>query len=185
MIRNTRSRWGAVSIALHWTIAGLILLVQVPAGFLMQAVDRGTMQNVLFFTHKNVGLVILLLAIFRLVWRWAQPVPALPTDLPAWQSAAARATHFLLYLFLFLMPLSGFLYTALGGFPVPLLGLVDLGPLLPTDKAASEVFKAIHVTAQWGLYATAALHVAGALQHHLVRRDFVLRRMLSSEKPLV
>src|SRR5690606_23811819 len=57
--------------------------------------------------------------------------------------------------------------------------------LLPTDMAASEGFKAIHLTAQWGLYATPALHGAGALQHHLVRRAFVLRRMLSADKPAV
>lgn len=185
MVRNTASRWGSISIGLHWTIAVLILLVQVPAGFLMQAVGRGTLQNVLFFAHKNVGLVILILAIVRLGWRWAHPVPDLPADLPRWQAGAARATHFLLYLFLFLMPVSGYLYTALGGFPVPFLGFIELGSLLPTNKPVAEVFEAVHVTAQWGLYAVAALHVAGALQHHLIRRDFVLRRMLSSERPLV
>ncbi len=37
---------------------------------------------------------------------------------------------------------------------------------------------------QFVLYLTVILHVAGALQHHLVRKDGVLRRMLSSEAPL-
>jgi cytochrome b561 len=33
-------------------------------------------------------------------------------------------------LLLFAMPISGFLYTAMGGFPVPLFMLIDLGPLV-------------------------------------------------------
>jgi cytochrome b561 len=181
---NTRERWGSVSIGLHWTIALLVLLVQVPAGLTMEAVGEGTLQNVLYNVHKTTGLTIFALAVIRLGWRMTHPVPILPPDLPRWQATFARSTHALLYLLLFLMPMSGFLYTALGGFPVPLFGLYDLADLVPENKPLSEVFKGVHLTLQYVLYAVVALHVSGALQHHLVRRDWVLRRMLSSEAPL-
>lgn len=184
MIGNTRRRWGTVSIGLHWAIALLILLVQVPAGLTMEAVGRGTLQNVLYNVHKTTGITILLLAVVRLGWRWAHPVPALPADLPTWQSALARSTHVLLYLLLFLMPISGFLYTAMGGFPVPYFGLYDLANLVPENKPLAEVFESVHVSLQYVLYAVVALHVGGALQHHFVRQDWVLRRMVSSEAPL-
>ena len=184
MRRNTRERWGSVSIGLHWTIALLILLVQVPAGLSMVAVEPGTLQNVLYNVHKTNGLTIFTLAVIRLGWRWTHPVPALPADLPRWQWTLARLTHVLLYLLLFSMPISGFLYTAMGGFPVPLFGLYDLARLVPENKPVAEVFKSMHLTLQFVLYAVVALHVAGALQHHLVRQDGVLRRMLSSRTPL-
>jgi cytochrome b561 len=181
---NTRERWGSVSIGLHWTIAALVLLVQVPAGITMTSVEPGTVQNVGYNIHKTTGVVIFLLAIIRLGWRSSQPVPVLPADLPGWQTAAARTTHALLYLVLFAMPISGFLYTAMGGFPVPFFGLYDLARLVPENKPAAEVFKLTHLTLQWLLYAVVLLHVAGALQHHLVRKDGVLRRMLSPTAPL-
>ena len=184
MRRNTPERWGSVSIGLHWTIAALVLLVQVPAGLTMEAVGRGPLQDLLYNVHKTNGLVIFTLAVIRLAWRWSHPVPALPADLPDWQRIAARTSHTLLYLLLFLMPISGFLYTALGGFPVPLFGLYDLARLVPENKPAGEFFKLVHLTLQYVLYAVAALHVAGALQHHFVRRDGVLRRMLSPTAPL-
>lgn len=184
MRRNTRERWGSVSIGLHWTIAALVLLVQVPAGLTMVALEPGTLQNVLYTTHKNTGLVIFALAVVRLGWRWGHPVPALPADLPIWQAGLARTTHGLLYILLFLMPVTGFLFTAMGGFPVPLFGLYDLADLVPENEPVAEVFEAIHVNLQFALYAVVALHVAGALQHHLVRRDGVLRRMLSSTTAL-
>lgn len=181
---TTPERWGTVSIALHWTIAALILLVQVPAGLTMEAVGRGTLQDVLFNIHKNVGLVIFALAVVRLGWRWSHPVPELPADLPRWQAVTARTTHVLLYAVLFLMPITGFLYTALGGFPVPLFMLYDLARLVPENKPAAEVFQIAHLSLQYVLYALVALHVAGALQHHLIRQDGILRRMLSSRAAL-
>lgn len=184
MLGNTRERWGSVQIGLHWTMAALILLVQVPAGIAMVWSSPGALQNTLYNIHKNVGLIIFLLAVVRLVWRWRHPVPLLPADLPAWQARAARATHALLYGLLFALPITGFLYTALGGFPVPFLMVWDLAKLLPVNKPLGEVFETLHVALTFVLYLTAALHVAGALQHHLVRRDGVLARMLSTRTPV-
>jgi len=184
MRQNTELRWGSVQIGLHWTIAALVLLVQVPAGITMVSVEPGTVQNIGYNIHKTNGIVIFLLAVVRLGWRWSHPVPVLPADLPDWQAKAARTTHALLYLVLFLMPITGFLYTAMGGFPVPFFMLYDLARFVPENKPVADLFKYAHLTLQWVLYLTVALHVGGALQHHLVRKDGVLRRMLSSTAPL-
>ena len=141
MLGNTRERWGSVSIGLHWTIAILVLAVQVPAGVIMVSVDPGAVQNLFYNIHKTTGVLIFLLAAARLAWRWSNPVPALPADLPAWQAGMARTTHVLLYVVLFAMPVTGFLYTAMGGFPVPFFMLYDLARLVPENKPAAEVFK--------------------------------------------
>jgi cytochrome b561 len=184
MRENTRERWGSVQIGLHWTIAALVLLVQVPAGITMVWVEPGTVQNVGYNIHKTNGIVIFLLALVRLGWRWAHPVPVLPADMPEWQAKLARTTHALLYLVLFLMPVTGFLRTAMGGFPVPFFMVLELRYLVPENKPVAEVFSYIHFTLQFVLYATVILHVAGALYHHFGRRDGVLLRMLSSSRPL-
>lgn len=177
---NTRERWGSVSIWLHWAIAALILVVQVPAGILMLELEPGLWQNVLFNVHKNVGLVIFVMALARLGWRLANPVPQLPIDTPGWQMRIARLTHFLLYALLLSLPISGLLYTAFGGFPVPALMLYDLGQLVPASEPQAEVWKSIHYGAQYALYVVVVLHVGGALHHYLVHRDDVLQRMLTS-----
>jgi cytochrome b561 len=181
---NTAERWGSVQIGLHWMIAALVLLVQVPAGITMVSVDPGTVQNVGYNIHKTNGIVIFLLALVRLGWRWAHPVPVLPPDMPEWQARLARTTHALLYLVLFAMPITGFLRTAMGGFPVPFFMVLELRYLVPENKPVAEVFSYIHFTLQFVLYATVILHVAGALYHHFVRRDGVLLRMLTSTAPL-
>ncbi|MFO1037771.1 MAG: cytochrome b [Geminicoccaceae bacterium] len=177
MLGNTRDRWGSVQVGLHWLIAALILL-QIPAGLIMVSVSPGAFQNFLFTFHKNNGLIVLILAVVRLIWRYRHPIPVLPGDMPPWQQAMARGTHAALYILLFMMPISGFLYTAYGGYPVPFLGLVDLKNLVTPDKPMSEIWQTMHLSLQWLLYLAVALHVGGALNHHLVRKDGILRRML-------
>jgi cytochrome b561 len=184
MRANTAERWGSVSIALHWTIAALVLLVQVPAGITMVSVEPGAVQNFFYNVHKTNGIVIFLLAIVRLGWRWSHPVPGYAPDMPVWQARLARTTHAILYIVLFAMPITGFLYTAMGGFPVPFFMVYDLARLVPENKPVAEVFKYAHLTLQFVLYVTVLLHVAGALQHYFVRKDGILRRMLSSTTPL-
>jgi cytochrome b561 len=181
---NTAERWGSVQIGLHWTIAALVLLIQVPAGLTMVSVGPGTVQNVCYNIHKTNGIVIFLLAIVRLGWRWSHPVPLLPADMPEWQARLARTTHALLYILLFLMPITGFLRTAMGGFPVPFFMVLELRHLVPENKPVAEVFSYVHFTLQFVLCATVILHVAGALYHHYGRKDGILRRMLSSTAPL-
>ncbi len=183
MTGNTSQRWGSVQIALHWAIVAL-LLVQVPVGFGMVGESPGPTQDFLYNLHKNFGLIVFVLALVRLAWRMAHPVPKLPEDLPSWQATAAKTTHALLYLLLFTMPLTGFLYTALSGYPVPLFMAWDVAKLVPVNKPLGEWFKLAHLSLQWLLYLTVVIHVAAAFHHHLARRDWVLRRMMSSTEPL-
>ncbi|MFO1074740.1 MAG: cytochrome b [Geminicoccaceae bacterium] len=183
MTGNTSERWGSVQIGLHWLIAALIL-IQVPAGWVMANAAPGALQDFLYNVHKNVGVIVFALAVVRLAWRRAHPVPLLPADMPDWQRTAAHVTHMLLYALLFLMPVTGFLYTTLSGYPVPLFMVWDLARLVPVNKPLGEWFEIAHLSLQWLLYLVVVLHVAGALNHHLVRKDWVLRRMTSSTVPL-
>ena len=184
MRENTAERWGSVQIALHWTIAALVLLVQVPAGITMAAVEPGPgaerlLQHPQDQRHRDLpaGTRPAGLALGA-----SGAAPA--ADMPEWQAKLARTTHALLYLVLFLMPITGFLYTAMGGFPVPFFMVYDLRKRVPVNKPVAEVFKYAHLTLQFVLYITVLLHVAGALYHHNVRKDGILRRMLSSTAPL-
>ena len=83
MTGNTAERWGSVQIGLHWTIAALIL-IQVPAAWGMVLSAPGTAQDLLYNVHKNVGVIIFVLACVRarLALGPARPPPSRrPADL--------------------------------------------------------------------------------------------------------
>jgi cytochrome b561 len=175
-IRNTTRRWGWVAQFLHWLIVALII-VQVTLASL--ADDAPPLKRLgLLARHKSVGITILALAVLRLAWRWINPTPELPTTLKPYERRLARFTHAMLYVLLFAMPLSGWMMSSARGFPVSWFHLFQLPDLVPKNKALYEALVTTHGTLACVLGLVVALHVAGALKHHFMLRDDVLRRML-------
>lgn len=173
---NTTRRWGAVAQLLHWLIVALII-VQVTLATL--ADDAPPLRRLaLLARHKSFGLTILALAVLRLAWRWANPTPELPTTLRPHERVLARFTHFMLYALLFAMPLSGWTMSSARGFPVSWFGLFQLPDLVPKSKPLYQALVTTHGALACVLAAVVALHIAGALTHHFIKRDDVLRRML-------
>ena len=181
-VRNTPLRWGAVSQLLHWLVVALVITQFVLAS-LAEDLAPGMAKLGLLARHKSVGITILGLALLRLAWRLGQPVPALPPGMPRWQRGLATGTHHLLYALLLAMPLSGWLMSSARNYPVSWFGLVQLPDLIAPGEHAFEALRATHGTLAALLAATALLHLAGALKHHFVDRDDVLRRMLPFMRP--
>jgi cytochrome b561 len=164
------------AIALHW-LAGILILCGFTLGVSLKDLPISPQTLRLYGYHKWIGISVFLLAVARLAWRWAYPAPH-PVPMPEWQRRAAAATHALLYAFMLVIPLSGWIYSSATGVEVVYLGLVPLPDLVPKDKALASVLKAVHVTLNYALLALVTVHAGAALKHHWIDRDDVLRRML-------
>ena len=181
-LRNSTRHWGAVAQLLHWLIVVLII-AQVTLAALADEVPPGMRKLTLLARHKSVGITILMLAIVRLLWRWLNPTPDLPPTLKPYERRLAQFTHAMLYILLFAMPLSGWMMSSARGFPVSWFGFFQLPDLVPKSKPLYEALLTTHATLACVLGAVVLLHVAGALKHHFVLRDHVLRRMLPFYDP--
>lgn len=164
------------AIVLHW-LAGALILGGFALGKWMveQPIAPATLRA--YGYHKWIGITVFLLALVRLAWRRAHPVPA-SIAMPEWQQRAARFTHVSLYALMLAIPLSGWVYSSASGVQVVYLGLVPLPDLVPKDKALAAVLKVVHVTLNFTLLALVVVHVGAALKHQFVDRDGVLARML-------
>ncbi|MBK6596830.1 MAG: cytochrome b [Proteobacteria bacterium] len=176
-IRNTTSRWGALAQLLHWTVVALIL-VQVALINYADSLPLGMAKLAAIARHKSVGITILVLALIRVVWRWTNQTPALPTTMPSWQRRLARSSHALLYGCLFALPLTGWMMSSAKNYSVSWFNLVQLPNLVAPDESTYDFMRDAHELLVWVLAATALVHVAGALKHHWIDRDDILRRML-------
>ena len=102
-----------------------------------------------------------------------------PADLamPVWQARAAHATHGLLYLLFFAVPLLGWAYSSAAGFPIVWFGVLPLPDFVPVDKELAELIKPWHGRAAKLLALLVLLHVAAALKHQFIDRDGLIGRM--------
>ena len=169
-------RYTTTAIVLHWVIA-LVVAAQIAFGWWMQLIPKdpvGPRVNA-FNLHKSIGLTVLLLMAIRLAWRASHRAPALP-PIPAWQATAARINHGLLYVCLFVQPLSGYIGSAVSGYPVRYFGMLLPG-WAPKHIPLKEFLSVVHMVSSWILVAAIAVHIAAALKHQFVDRDRLLRRM--------
>lgn len=176
-IRNTNESYGIIAQALHWLVAALVL-AQLGLGLYAANLPVSLARLQWLSHHKSLGLAIFALVLLRLAWRYLNPPPALPDSMPRWQRGAATATHWLLYLFLVLAPLAGWMHASAAGLSVNWFGLIQVPDLISKQAELSDVLKTVHK----GCVALLALllfcHVGAALRHALVLRDGIIHRML-------
>lgn len=88
------------------------------------------------------------------------------------------------------MPVSGFLMSALGGRGLDVFGLeivaLNADPLNPNEVIAynetiANLGHSVHHWLGYILIATVALHVFGALKHHVIDKDGTLKRMFGKQ----
>jgi cytochrome b561 len=175
--RNTTRYWGAVSKTLHWVIVVLIINQAVIASR-AEGLPLGPDKLQALGLHKSLGMTILGLAIIRLVWRWLNPVPTLDGLARTWERVAAHLSHFLLYALIFAVPLSGWLMSSARNFPVSWFGVFQFPDLVEPNKQFYELMHDLHPLLFSALVLVALAHIAGALKHHFIDKNEVLKRML-------
>jgi len=178
-LRNTTERWGSVAKTFHWVIVGLII-TQFVLATRAENLPLGMAKLVTLARHKSFGITILVLAVLRLLWRLynRHHSPPLPPDLKPWERGLAHLSHHGLYFLLFAMPLTGWAMSSAKNYPVSWFNQVTLPNFVAPDESLFNVLVATHSVLAWSLVALAGLHVVGAMQHHFIRKDAVLRRML-------
>jgi cytochrome b561 len=174
-------------MTLHWAIA-LLLLFDFALAMSFGSFNPG---DLLYFRsaydlHMSVGLCVLLLSVARVGWRLTHHHPPLP-DMALPLRVLARASHLLLYVFMVVAPLTGWLVLSLRHQVTSVFGLFRWAWLTlpaiatmarPERQAWHDQMLPLHTRLSYLGMCLVAVHVAAALYHHFARRDDVLRRML-------
>jgi cytochrome b561 len=177
---DTQQHFSPVTVALHWVIA-LTMIAMLGIGFYMSIFEYFPLYDL----HKSIGVVIFAVILARVWWRIKNGWPLPVRTYPAWEHRLAQVTHWVLIVGTVLMPISGMLYSGLGGWGIKVFGWVMVpgnknaeGQTEPIHAGLAQLGQVMHEWVGYVLVGAVFLHLAGALKHHLIDKDRTLLRML-------
>ena len=179
---NTTERYGSLTKALHWIVAALFAFQLGSAWIMVRLQDGGSLagigQDAWYNWHKTIGLLALAVAALRY---GARRMGELPAWAPTLTDAERRLIHRAeqaLYLAMFVMPVSGFVFTMAGGYGVQLAGAFALPNPFGRIEWLGEAARLTHIGFAILLVAALAAHLGVVARHAVFLRDNLLRRML-------
>ncbi|MDP5086420.1 MAG: cytochrome b/b6 domain-containing protein [Yoonia sp.] len=174
--------YGTVTKTFHWLTALLIITI-IPLGVIANRLPYETNEQLafkaqLFSFHKTLGVIVFAVALARIVWALTQPKPGSLHPERKAESFLAGLVHWLLYISLVAVPLTGWIHhAATAGFAPIWLPISQDLPLVPKDEGIAKLFAGLHWVWSKIMVASILLHIAGALKHHFIDKDQTLRRM--------
>ena len=177
-LRNSSSRYGWVSIFMHWGVA-LVVFGLFALGLWMVGLDYySSWRKEAPDLHKSIGLVLLGVMVLRVLWRFISPPPPTLQSYSRMTRIGAKFGHGFLYLALFAVMLAGYLISTADGVGIPVFGLFEVPALVSGLPDQADTAGVIHFYLAWVLVIFSGLHALAALKHHFIDRDATLTRML-------
>ena len=181
-MKNSAARYGLVTKVLHWSVFLLILnqfaaaaaMLNTPEGETTWGFSQGTLYN----WHKSIGLVALAVALLRYIWRQSAALPDWAPNLSSGEKRAINWIERTLYVCMFLMPISGFVFVMAGDYGVEFFGLWTLPNFIGKNASVAPIAEWTHTITACLLVATLFAHWGLGIRHHLMHRDRYLHRML-------
>lgn len=126
--------------------------------------------------HKSMGLLILLITVGRILWRFTWKTPPYRPAVKAGELMLAKTVHVTLYALMLIMPLTGWIFSSAGKYGAAFFGISVKLPITKDNPLAGLSHEG-HEILGYAMAALVVLHVAAALRHHYLLKDGVLRRM--------
>ena len=178
---DTREKLSPVSVGLHWLI-GLTMIGMVFFGMWMADLPKEyPNKGAIIGLHKSIGMMVLAFATWRL---WRRIKLGLPQNVglyEVWEQTLAKGIHYFLLFASLAMPLTGIANSIGSARPVAVFGVPVIPQLLAEkNQLLAKLAGGSHDILGKLLLGAVALHIAGALKHHIMDRDGTLKRMLGA-----
>lgn len=175
--RNTGSHYGLVSILIHWLVAVAVFSL-FGLGYWMVGLDYySSWYKTAPDIHKGVGILLFVLMLGRVFWRWISPTPGGLPNHGRLTRLGSKFGHGFLYLGLFVLMFSGYLISTADGRGIDVFGLFVVPATITSIPDQEDIAGLVHEYLAWTLVIFAGLHALAALKHHFIDRDRTLVRM--------
>ena len=172
---NSKIQYGLLAKLFHW-ITFIALIIQVPFGFYLVGLEFSDRRIDLENIHILVGISIFYITLFRLIWKFLNPKPKEWKSHFKGQALIASTNHFLLYLTIFAITVSGILKKLYMG---ETLNFIFFKYGFEKDNfVLADAYYEVHIYANYLLLALVSLHILAVIIHHFVFKDKILKKIL-------
>ena len=172
---NSKNGYGLLAKLFHW-VTFIVLIIQVPFGFYLVGMEFSDRRIDLENIHILIGISIFYLVLIRLIWKMINPRPKKWKEFFSGQNLIASFNHFLLYLSIFAITISGVLKKLYMG--EKLNFLLFQYAFKETDFQLADSFYVIHIYANYLLLGLISLHILAVITHHFIFKEKILKKML-------
>ena len=173
-IFNSHKEYGLLAKLFHW-ITFIVLIVQIPFGFYLVGLEFSDRRIDLENIHILIGITIFYITLFRLIWKFFNPSAADGNSFFKGQIFISKANHFLLYLCIFTITISGVLKKLYMGERLNFL-FFKYG-FNRDNFTLADTFYEVHIYANYLLIALVTLHIFAVIIHHVVFKDKILNKI--------
>lgn len=157
---------------IHWLMA-ILVVAMIGTGFMLEEKPVVAGYPIIFW-HQSFGLSIFALIWLRLIVRWSFPLPTAVASLSDWEKRLSRVVHTLFYIFMVIVPITGYLAIVGNGASPQWFGLTLPFPdMTATIKQLSNT----HALLAFCLIGLVGLHLLAFVKHRLVGKINLLQRM--------
>ena len=172
---NSKNGYGLLAKLFHW-VTFVVLIIQVPFGFYLVGMEFSDRRIDLENIHILIGISIFYLVLIRLIWKMINPRPKKWKEFFSGQNLIASFNHFLLYLSIFAITISGVLKKLYMG--EKLNFLLFQYAFKETDFQLADSFYVVHIYANYLLLGLISLHILAVITHHFIFKEKILKKML-------
>lgn len=173
MTKTIPTRYSPLMVTLHWLTVILVFAAIVFGKIMTRLPNDDAAKLTLLAIHMLLGITMLVVIVVRFIARMKSPRPAYASTGSVFLDGLGKFAHYALYLFVFLIALSGFSLSIQAGLPAIVFGGAGSLPADFFDFAA----RALHGFIAPVLFLLILLHVGGAFYHQLFLKDRLFSRM--------
>ena len=174
-VNNTFEKYGLLAKLFHW-FTFIALIIQVPFGFYLVGLEFSDRRIDLENIHILIGITIFYFVLLRLIWKLFNPSPKSEHNFFKAQNLIAKTNHFLLYVGLFTITISGVLKKLYMG--EKLNFFIFQYAFKESNFQLADSFYVVHIYANYLLIALVSLHILATVAHHIFFKDKILKKML-------
>ena len=173
-LTNTLTEYGTISKIFHW-LSAAVLIIQIPLGFYLVDMDFSEKRLTVESLHVTLGISIFYLTLFRLIYKTINPTPSLQKSIFTGQKLIAKLNHYLLYISILTITISGALKKLYNGEELDIFfSKIEI----KDNFELADIFYEIHIIGNFTLIGLITLHILAVIVHKLFFKENLLKRIL-------